>query len=39
MTGADSRADGSEEEAAPAAERNRGPILDVLRRVLPASGS
>nr|WP_249173021.1 DUF938 domain-containing protein [Burkholderia vietnamiensis] len=25
--------------SAPAAERNRGPILDVLRRVLPAQGS
>jgi SAM-dependent methyltransferase len=28
----------SRRECAPAAERNRGPILDVLRRVLPARG-
>ncbi|MGU7774612.1 DUF938 domain-containing protein [Burkholderia sp. MR1-5-21] len=31
-------ADPSLRLSAPAAERNRGPILDVLRRVLPASG-
>ncbi|RAB03789.1 DUF938 domain-containing protein, partial [Burkholderia multivorans] len=28
----------SARRSAPAAERNRGPILDVLRRVLPARG-
>lgn len=38
MTGA-THADPSQRLSAPAAERNRGPILDVLRRVLPASGS
>ncbi|CAN0627332.1 conserved protein of unknown function [Burkholderia multivorans] len=38
MTGA-THADPLQRLSAPAAERNRGPILDVLRRVLPASGS
>ncbi|RQS61917.1 DUF938 domain-containing protein [Burkholderia sp. Bp8963] len=37
MTGT-TPADPSLRLSAPAAERNRGPILDVLRRVLPASG-
>ncbi|VWB11357.1 SAM-dependent methyltransferase [Burkholderia pseudomultivorans] len=38
MTGATSPPDPSARLSAPAAERNRGPILDVLRRVLPTSG-
>ena len=39
MTGSTSSPDPSARLSAPAAERNRGPILDVLRRVLPASGN
>jgi len=39
VTGSTSTPDPSARLLAPAAERNRGPILDVLRRVLPASGS
>ncbi|AFQ51235.1 DUF938 domain-containing protein [Burkholderia cepacia] len=39
MTGPTSSSDPSARLSAPAAERNREPILDVLRRVLPASGS
>ena len=38
MTDPTSSPDPSARLSAPAAERNRGPILDVLRRVLPASG-
>ncbi|AOK07226.1 class I SAM-dependent methyltransferase [Burkholderia sp. AU28942] len=39
MTGPAASHDSSARLSAPAAERNRGPILDVLRRVLPATGS
>ncbi|WP_179400745.1 DUF938 domain-containing protein [Burkholderia guangdongensis] len=39
MSGDRSPADPSQRLSAPAAERNRGPILDVLRRVLPARGA
>ena len=39
MTGPAASPDPSARLSAPAAERNRGPILDVLRRVLPGSGS
>ncbi|VWB57257.1 SAM-dependent methyltransferase [Burkholderia lata] len=38
MTGPTTSPDPSARLSAPAAERNRGPILDVLRRVLPANG-
>ncbi|AJY09993.1 DUF938 domain-containing protein [Burkholderia dolosa] len=39
MTDATHSPDPSDRLSAPAAERNRGPILDVLRRVLPARGT
>ncbi|MGR3906007.1 DUF938 domain-containing protein [Burkholderia sp. SR8] len=39
MSGPAASPDPSARLSAPAAERNRGPILDVLRRVLPAAGS
>ena len=39
MTGGKPSPDPAARLLAPAAERNREPILDVLRRVLPASGN